>query len=41
VPWLALPALFLSIVTCAALTATLSARFAMRQDVVHAVREDW
>lgn len=41
VPWLALPALFLAIVTCAALTAALSARFAMRQDVVHAVREDW
>lgn len=41
VPWLALPALFLAIVACAALTATLSARFAMRQDVVHAVREDW
>ena len=41
VPWLALPALFLAIVICAALTATLGARFAMRQDVVHAVREDW
>ncbi len=41
VPWLALPALFIGIVLCAALTATFSARYAMRQDVVRAVREDW
>ena len=41
VPWLALPVLLIGIVLCAALTATFSARYAMRQDVVRAVREDW
>lgn len=41
VPWLALTALLIGIVLCAALTAAISARFVARQDVVRAVREDW
>ncbi|MGQ0749479.1 MAG: FtsX-like permease family protein [Betaproteobacteria bacterium] len=40
-PWLPVGALALLIVACAALTACWSARAAMRDDVVRAVREDW
>ena len=40
-PWLPIGGLALLIVVCAGLTARLSARAAMRDDVVRAVREDW
>ena len=40
-PWLPVAGLALLIVVCAALTAGWSARAAMRDDVVRAVREDW
>ncbi len=41
VPWLLLAALSLVLVAAAALTATLSGRGAMGDDVVRAVKEDW
>jgi putative ABC transport system permease protein len=41
VPWLALAALSLVLIAAAALTAMLSGRQAMGDDVVRAVKEDW
>jgi putative ABC transport system permease protein len=41
VPWLALVALGLTLSVCAALTAVASARRALGDDIVRAVKEDW
>jgi len=41
VPWLALAALAAAIVTAASITAVVSGRRAMSNNVVSAVREDW
>lgn len=41
VPWLLLPAALAGIVLCAAVAARAGAAFALRRDMVHAVREDW
>jgi putative ABC transport system permease protein len=40
-PWLALAALAAAIVAAASVTAVLSGRRAMSNNVVSAVREDW
>jgi len=41
VPWLQLAGLSLALITASALTALVSARAAMSQDPIRAVREDW
>lgn len=41
VPWLLLPAALAGIMLCAAIAARAGAAFALRRDMVRAVREDW